>query len=819
MFMNRNIILKSLAFVFLAFLLLPAITTDQYNALDSTIIPLEERGTPAFTPKTILFDESHTGNGSSLWAPGNASMLSWMLGENGYSSSTNFNESLDSGILNNFDILVIFFPVIPLTSGEIADVQSFVDNGGGLLLVGADGSNWWKFRGTNLNPISTAYGVTFHTDSLDEVISTFNTHNITHQVTTYNTEGDDLRSCSLTVITPAITIVESSGGPVVAASESGLGRIVCAGGPGPFYMYRKNSGSWGASHFQFSLNVFDWLAGNPTRTVVVPEEAIITVGPGPSLSPTEVESYSIFTGAIHDHTTHSDGANTPREMLDKALRLGFDYFVMSDHSHSTPVSVGGITGAIAVKSIVDSNTLDLQVIIAAELSTVKHTLGFPLTANIFTADQQEGVDEIHAQGGIAGLCHPTIGFDYAPVYENRDAYGYDAIEVNNRGFFFGGGEDGFFDNFYGAADTHSAGEDGIENAIFVLNPSGPNGRVGDADIVDAILNKRVVILDPYNNMIYGQEIWVERYLELRSEAEAEIQSGLDQVETLSDAGEDVGLSSMYLEDAINAIEHFNPGRALRMAQNATSEVVLGLDLTLSEPDYLDPNTEYQAVITLKNNHTYPVEIDTSVFIRTGVSFALPDYTIAAAGESTTVSNREITSDNYGLVVYALNLYSFNTTKFVNPILIQMRGIVDNVTSAITEETEGYEVALTYWMGRASGGEIGSAVLHYNNGSGEEEVSMERGWDVFVYSLGPFEPGTELEISIVVTTHEGQVYTVGEDTLTLGTVVTNTPTTTDNTTTTTGGEPTPFDLTTLLMIVGGVGIGIVILLVVIVKFRK
>jgi len=73
--------------------------------------PLKFNDVASFTPKTILFDESHCDNGSSLWAPGNASMFSWVLSENGYSSSTNFDENLDSGILNDYDILALFFPV------------------------------------------------------------------------------------------------------------------------------------------------------------------------------------------------------------------------------------------------------------------------------------------------------------------------------------------------------------------------------------------------------------------------------------------------------------------------------------------------------------------------------------------------------------------------------------------------------------------------------------------------------------------------------------------------------------------------------------
>jgi len=818
--MKQNTILKCLALIFLTVLLIPSVSTNDYTTVETVTQTTDRHEVTAFTPKTILFDESHTGGGSSLWAPSNASMFSWMLGENGYSSSTNFNESLDTGILDDYDILVIFFPWIPLTAGEISAIHTFVDDGGGLLLVGADSSNWWTFRGTTLNPIASTYGITFQSEIVQDQITTSGVHNITYEVTILALGEEDIKSCTMSVSSPAISVVDAPLGSVVAVSESGLGRVVCVGGPSPFYMYRKNSGGFGDSHFQFSLNVIDWLAENPTRSANVPEEAIITVGPGPELTPTEVEDYGMFTGAIHDHTTHSDGANTPQEMLEKGIKLGFDYFVMTDHSHDHVVSIEGITGALAMQSIVEANDIDLPIIVGAELSSIEHTVGFPLTSNIFTDDVQTAVDGIHAQGAIAVLCHPTIGFNYADTYENRHNFGYDGVEVNNRGFFFGGGEDGFFDNFYGAADTHSDGDDGLRNAIFVENPSGPNGRVTAEDIMDAVLNKRVVIIDPYNTMLYGQETWVNRYIEIRDQADSEIESAQTILQNLRDAGENVGLSEFYLEDAIKSQYYLNPGRAVRMALNATSDAVLGIDLSIGTDIIMEPNENFDVSLDFKNNHTYNLAINSTMFVHTGVTFTPKYYLLEMAGESDAIIDRSGITNTYELIVYSVNLFHFNTTEFINPILIPMRGIIENVSVVVSEDAGEYEVDYTFWMGRTSGKEIRSVYIFYDDGTGEQEVLMERGWDQFLYNLGPFIPGTELVSHLVVTTYEGQEYIIGETELTLGVAVTNTTSTTTSTNTTTSstGEPTPFDMT-LLMIVGGAAIGLVVVIVVIVKFRK
>ena len=821
--MKRSSVAKCLSIILLTVLIFPGILQTNQLAVANNNQTANTYETASFTPKTILFDESHCGNGSSLWAPGNASLFSWMLGVNGYSSDTNFNESLDSGILNNYDILVIFFPESPLSGSEISAVLSFVNDGGGLLLVGVDNHQLWNFKVSHLNPISSTFGITFQSDDIDESITTFAANNITYGVTSMNTRGDDLEFCSLAVTPPATTVVTSSGGPIVATSEYGLGRAVCVGGPSPFYMYRKNAAGFGDSDFQFSLNVIDWLSGNPERTADVPQWATITCGAGPSLTQNELDQYSSFVGIYHEHTTHSpDGTSTPQEMLEKGLELGLDFMVMSDHVYDRPASIGGITGGVAMNNLATTYHLDEQVIIGAELSSVKRTVGFPLTQNIFTGDQQTAVNEIHAQGGIAVLAHPTIGFDYAPVYVNFTQYGYDAVEVDNRGFFFGGGEDGYRYNFLGGADTHTQFETGtLVNVIFVQNPSGPNGRVTGADIVDAVLHRRVVIVDQYNDFIYGQAVWVNYYKSLMDQAETAINSAETMLNGLVSGGANISLSELYLQDAQTAWDNWNPGRALRMVENATSDVLLGLDFDLSTPTYLEPNTGYQAAVTLKNNHTYGIAINTSTIARTGVTFNPADNLVEAAGKSTSTTYCDYSSIDYGLAIYSMNLYSFNTSDYINPILIYVRGIVDNVSAVVSQNQGSYSVDFTYWMGRASSKYITSATLVYDDGSGEQSAALERGWDNFLLTLGPFDPGTQLVVRVVVKTNLGYTFTIGENTLQLGTATTTTTTTstttsTNTTTTTHSGVPLNANL---LIIVAGAGIGIVVLALVIVKIRK
>jgi hypothetical protein len=117
---RKTYLITGLFLLTLLVTVVPSMPSKQMiTAIDGTYTPAD------FVSKNILFDESHCQNGSAVWAPGNASMFSWLIGENGYSSSTNFNELLDSGILGGYDILVIFFPQKALTSGELTAIDAF----------------------------------------------------------------------------------------------------------------------------------------------------------------------------------------------------------------------------------------------------------------------------------------------------------------------------------------------------------------------------------------------------------------------------------------------------------------------------------------------------------------------------------------------------------------------------------------------------------------------------------------------------------------------------------------------------------------------
>lgn len=806
-----------LVLMFVAIMVVPIIpSTPQVASNDARHVEA------SFVPKSILFDESHTANGSSLWAPGNASLFSWILSENGYSSDTNFNNSLDSGILSSYDILVIFFPMIALTPGEIVAVQNFVDNGGSLLLVGVNGDNTWQFKVTYLNQLSTVFGIEFNNDRFEDTVTSFPVHNLTHAVTSIWPRGDDLMMCTINVTGPSVAPVASAGHNLTVAKHFGLGRVVAVGGPAPFYIYRDRSFGHGNSHFRFSLNVIDWLAGNPKRDALIPEIAEITVGPGPSLTPTEVEEYTLFVGQYHDHTTHSDGSDPPEVMLDVGMKRGMDFMIMTDHSHVTSTYPEGISGGQAMKEIAEGHALDITITVGAELSSVHHTTGWPLTDNIWTSDQQTAIDEVHAQGGIAIFCHPTIGPTYAPTYEAFDSYGFDAIEVDNDGYFFGGGEDGLYRNFIGANDGHAEqliGQTAL--GVFVKNPTGPQGRVSDDDLKEAVLNRRVLILSLRNSMVYGEELWVNRYFELKTNAETAVASAHSTIDSLKAAGNEVGLSELYLSAADSSLERWNVGKALRLAENATSSAAIGLNVGAVLPASLSSDSDFDVSVTLENNHTYPVRVNASAYIQRSMTLTPASDLVEAPSQGTGTTVLTGHSSSWGLVWNFINIHSFNTSEYLLPVLLRNTRIIDNVLHTVREVGGQYEIDVQCWLGRSSILLLTSVELVYDDGSGVTTTAMLQGFETFDLIIGPFAPGTQITLHVRIVTQAAEIFDLNDIVVNLpgGTTTTTTTTTTPTTTTTdTGtGPPQPPDI--MLLLAAGGGIAVVVVIVIIVTKRR
>jgi len=721
-----------------------------------------------FTPARILFDESHVLNGSEIWAPGNASLLSWMLGIQGYNSSTNFDESLDSGILDDYDVLAIFFPQVALSIEETEAIQSFVDNGGGLLLVGVDNVNTgYGYTAQHLNPISETYGIEFNEDHIAKIYdqATFISHHLGQgdaDGVRFGTVGEKMYACSLTVSGSATAVVSDAEGTIVAVAESGLGRVVCVGGPAPFYMYNRiDSRDWDYEKllYQFSLNVFDWLTENDFRVVSYPDVATITVGPGPNLNQSELEEYTLFVGSSHVHTSHSaDGVSTPLEQVEEGVIRGLEFIGFADHSHNVPVEREGITGGLEAQEHIAANGFDLTALLGAELSGVIHTVGIGMTENVFTGNQQEAVDQLHAQGALAVLAHPPYGAPYGPVFADRHVYGYDAFEVSNAGYFYGIGETGIIEPFYTGSDAHvTTNLIRTLTGIYVKNPSGPNGGISNDDIKEAILDRRIVVLDKQNSFVYGEEVWVNRFMDQWDQAEEDVDAARTLIDGMIDDGYDITLSELYLERAEDALEAWSVSKAMKLAVNATSSLVLGLDIDIPSGAVVEPDSDMELTIPMSNNHTFGVSINATIY---EVGSMQPDSlseTLESAAESVGGATWTLHTDPSGIIPFKMILHSFNTSAYLIPLLISSQTVIDNATSYVTVGTGGYDIEIRFNTEFPSSLSVSRALLHYDDGTGEVSEIMDRERDFFVTFLDSIPADTNISFYIEVRTFDGNEF--------------------------------------------------------------
>ncbi|TFG15027.1 hypothetical protein EU537_01955 [Candidatus Thorarchaeota archaeon] len=717
----------------------------------------------------VLVDESHTSRGSDMWTPGNASIFGWILMEHGYNVFNNFDQALDSGLLSDYDILCLFFPQIQLTSAEVTAIQNFVSNGGGLLLVGVDHRETVSnYTAAYMNPISEDYGISFNEDDiLGRSLRSegeIEDHFITTNVDSFTSNNDLLYGCSLDVTSPATSLGTIEGEDMLAIHDTGTGRVVAVGSPATFMQYYTEEG-WlvdEMDHFELSLNIIDWLMQGEQRTVELPDRAVIKIGDGPDLSPAELENYKPFIGQYHDHTTRSDGQDSPQDMMIAMLDNSLDWSVMTDHSYENAAK-NGVFGGLDMRAMELEYGLDVKMVVGAELSAIPHTVGFPLTEQIYTTSTQDAVDAIHAQGGIASFCHPTISQTYVPVWERMDEYGYDAFEVDNSGFLHGLGEKAYFMPFLGANDGHAARKVAtVMNVVFIDNPSGEDGKVTNDELIEAVLERRVVVLDKVNNLILGEGIWVDEFLNLWDEANSTIQAAEDIISVLESGDDGISLARSYLEKAKDAFADWNPSRAIKLAENAVSDFILGIDITL--PDSigpLNPNAETTVSVELENRHGYGIEVNCTPFVTESYEFDQGSYAISASAGTIGTTDMTAQTSAFGYTYTMLNIRDLNETADIRPILMEFGGLIENITESTEAVAEGYDLTLELLMNRGGSTRISSVKLAFNDGDTEQTIDMENLGRSYAATLGPYPSGTNVSYTVTVTDKLGNIYVMGE----------------------------------------------------------
>lgn len=126
------------------------------------------------------------------------SWVDWL--NNYYYVDRNINETLAMGLLDNYDILILKCPTNDYSNEEINAIIKFVEQGGGLFLIG-DHTNVFGMN-TYLNTVANNFGISFKTDATYELgtgtLSTYKPgETLPHPIVNNLKQFDFMTSCTL----------------------------------------------------------------------------------------------------------------------------------------------------------------------------------------------------------------------------------------------------------------------------------------------------------------------------------------------------------------------------------------------------------------------------------------------------------------------------------------------------------------------------------------------------------------------------------------------------------------------------------------------
>ena len=126
-------------------------------------------------------------------------------------------------------------------------------------------------------------------------------------------------------------------------------------------------------------------------------------------------------GNLHAHSTRSDGALTPQEVVDRYAAKGYDFLMLSDHDTlGEPASLEGKGMLLLAGNEVSAGG--------------PHLLHVGADRKIEpVGDRQQVIDAINADGGFAILCHPSWEqhFNHYRFEQMLALQGYTGIEILN----------------------------------------------------------------------------------------------------------------------------------------------------------------------------------------------------------------------------------------------------------------------------------------------------------------------------------------------------------------------------------------------------
>jgi len=148
----------------------------------------------------------------------------------------------------------------------------------------------------------------------------------------------------------------------------------------------------------------------------------------------------LLKGALHTHTTRSDGEMTPEQLLAEYKKLQYDFVALTDHRKYNKESFGS--------SLIIVPGMELDVVFAGTRGNGRHVIHSvclgPADGGDFAQDEhfpsfdierpedfQPTLDEMHRRGCLTMYCHPR--WSHTPVHEYMGLRDNFAMELFNTG--------------------------------------------------------------------------------------------------------------------------------------------------------------------------------------------------------------------------------------------------------------------------------------------------------------------------------------------------------------------------------------------------
>jgi hypothetical protein len=123
----------------------------------------------------------------------------------------------------------------------------------------------------------------------------------------------------------------------------------------------------------------------------------------------------MFKGAIHCHSTYSDGEYSLRELREMFIARNFDFVCMTDHAEAFDAeSLRSYTSECEALS---DDRFRFIAGLEYECEQRMHVLGYGVTSLVTTTDPQEVIRHIKSEGGVSVIAHPMNSmFDWIETF-------------------------------------------------------------------------------------------------------------------------------------------------------------------------------------------------------------------------------------------------------------------------------------------------------------------------------------------------------------------------------------------------------------------